>query len=123
MATFLEPVYLNEKMVLNCAAYLWKGVALETESTEKIEMAKTGSISLGIPFLKSLLSPLTVGGEVKKGSTEENKFARRYTVGGLHMAVLDELREKKMIQDLSSANLLTADGSYVDIKAVLRPID
>src|SRR5258708_35243142 len=97
MATFLEPVYLNEKMVLNCAAYLWKGVALEIESTEKTESNKSGSISLGIPFLKSLLSPFTIAGESKKGTVEENKYARRYTVGGLHMAVLDELRNKKMI--------------------------
>ena len=57
-------------------------------------------MSLGIPFLKSLLSPITIAGEMKKGTIEENKYARRYTVGGLHMAVLDELREKKMIQEV-----------------------
>lgn len=32
MSIFLEPVYLNEKRVLNAAAYLFKGYSLESES-------------------------------------------------------------------------------------------
>ncbi len=123
MTSFLEPVFLNEKMVLNCAAYLWKGVALETELTEKTEHNKGGTISFGIPFLKSLLSPITMAGELKKGSMEENKYARRYTVGGLHMAVLDELRSRKMIETVNPSDLLSSNASYIDIQAVLRPID
>ena len=31
MGTFLEPVYLNETMMLNCAAYLFKGFTTEIE--------------------------------------------------------------------------------------------
>ncbi len=123
MCAFLEPVYLNEKMVLNCAAYLWKGVALETESTAKTEGTKGGSVSVGIPFLKGMLSPFTVGAEGKKSTVEENRSAKRYTTGGLHMAVLDELRQKKMITMASTENLAATDASYVEIQAVLRPID
>jgi hypothetical protein len=66
MNSFLEPVYLNEKMVLNCAAYLWKGVALETELTAKSEGTKSASSSVGISFLKGLFTPFTIGGECKE---------------------------------------------------------
>ncbi len=91
----LEPVYLNEKMVLNCAAYLFKGVALETESTEQRATSSTGNLQLGFKFLQNFLSPVSATGEHVRSTTSETRAARRYTLGGLHMSVLDELQERK----------------------------
>ena len=41
---FLEPVYLNEKMVLNCAAYVFKGYSSksETQNTTQTEREQIG---------------------------------------------------------------------------------
>ena len=49
--TFLEPVYLNEKMVLNCAAYVFKGYSLESEinGTTQTEHSRAGKA--GLTFL------------------------------------------------------------------------
>lgn len=121
---FLEPVYLNEKMVLNCAAYLFKGVPLQSESGVTTDSSRSAGAQIGIPFLQGLIGTPTLEGGIKFGSVQENKTARRYTTGGLHMAVLDELREKKMTQTASADNVPPTLGmgeAYVDVHAVLRP--
>lgn len=126
MSKFLEPTYLNEKMVLNCAAYIWGGVTLESASSERNERKAEGKASLGIPFLKELFSPMSVGGTGSLSSATENKFTRRYTIGGMHMAVLDALREKGMLTALTPKDFDSLDLeklSYTDITAVLRPVD
>lgn len=120
---FLEPVYLNEKMVLNCAAYLFKGVALQSETTETSDSSRGAAVSLGVPFLQNLLG---AEGGIRSGSAQESRSARRYTSGGLHMAVLDELVERTMIRSSTADNISTSAGmgeAYVDIHTVLRPSD
>ncbi|MCL5110367.1 MAG: hypothetical protein M1401_16185 [Chloroflexi bacterium] len=123
---FLEPVYLNEKMMLNCAAYLFGGVALESEVTKKSDTSGGGSVKLGLPFLQSLLGVVGVEGDLKRATSEESRAARRYTVGGLHMSVLDELNKHDMFFHGSAKHvpsLIQTDKSYVEIPAVLRPVD
>lgn len=125
MSIFLEPVYLNENMVLNCAAYLFKGVSLESEDTEQKTVEGKGNLQLGISFLQQLISPLSVQGELGKTSSKEIKTARRYTLGGLHMVVLDELQKKEhhLIQVDPSFGYDAVNESYIEIDAVLQPID
>lgn len=123
---FLEPVYLNEKMVLNCAAYLFGGVALETEVKSKTDTAGSASIKMGIPFLQSVIGTIGFGGEVKRAESEESRAARRYTLGGLHMSVIDELRNRGMFLQASAndvASLIETDKPYVEVQAALRPVD
>lgn len=123
--TFLEPIYLNEKMVLNCAAYLFKGYSLETEEREKSQADHTTSFKAGLTFLEKLIS---FGGETqtKRAEATENKSARRYTVGGLHMSLVDELHGQDMLRAIDPARLAddTDDiSTYVEMSATLRPND
>lgn len=123
---FLEPVYLNEKMVLNCAAYLFKGVPLQSETGDTNDSSRSAGVTVGIPFLQEVLAVPKLEAGIKSGSTRESRTARRYTAGGLHMAVLDELREKKMIQFASADTLPPSPGmgeAYVHVHAVLLPSD
>ncbi|MFL5758866.1 MAG: hypothetical protein ACJ789_03960 [Thermomicrobiales bacterium] len=123
---FLEPIYVNEKMVLNCAAYLFKGVPFQTETTESSDRSRGIGLSVGIPFLGDLLGAPKLQGGASSSSLLENRSARRYTVGGLHMAVLDELHERKMIHSDSADRMSPQLGigeAYVDIEAVLRTSD
>jgi hypothetical protein len=93
MGFYVEPVYLNEKMVLNCAAYLFKGVSLETQVSQERSTKGKGSVSLGFKFLQDLISPLSISAEGERGVSVSEKTARRYTLGGLHMILVDALNE------------------------------
>lgn len=120
---FLEPVYLNEGMVLNCAAYLFEGVALESETVESTDSNRAAGAALGIPFLKAVLG---AEGSMTSSSAREYRSARSYTAGGLHMAVLDRLQSQKMIRSASGDNIARSLGmgeAYVDIHTVLKPSD
>lgn len=118
---YLEPLYLNEKMVLNAAAYLFKGVS--TESEEKINKSANSKANaqIGISFLQGLLGKAELGIEGGSANANEVKTVKRYTLGGLHMTVVDELQELKEIQEGSGTKFET--GQYVKVKAVLQPID
>ena len=48
---FLEPVYLNEKMVLNCAAYIFKGYSLESETNDTTQTERRRDGKAGLNFL------------------------------------------------------------------------
>lgn len=122
--SFLEPIYLNEKMVLNCAAYLFKGYSLESDTQDKNQSEGSKSLKAGLGFLDRLLS---VGGEVqsKQSQATETRSARRYTVGGLHMSLLDELRDRTMLRVIDPKHLLedtVESRSYFEMLATLRPI-
>lgn len=123
---FLEPVYLNEKMVLNCAAYLFGGVPIQSETNEGADQSQKVSASVGLIFLQGLLQGPRFEGERQTTSFHESRSAYRYTVGGLHMAVIDELRNQGMIQEASSQNSVASLGigeAYVDVHCELRPSD
>ncbi|WP_023639801.1 hypothetical protein [Dickeya zeae] len=123
MSFYVEPVYLNEKMVLNCAAYVFKGVAMETEVSEGDVSRKKGNLNLGFKFLQDLLSPITASAELQKEKNIATKTARRYTLGGLHMSLIDALSESKHLErslDLMSVN---SYEHYVEMNVILKPID
>ena len=122
---FLEPVYLNEKMVLNCAAYVFKGYSLESETSDTTQTGHSKVGKAGFSFLERLIS-LGVEAGSNQSSKTENRSARRYTVGGLHMSLIDELHNLRMLHAISPESLgedLDNSISYVETLAELRPID
>lgn len=122
MSTFLEPVYLNESMMLNCAAYLFEGVTNEIEVSKASSQDKKGALSLGSQFLKELIG-LSGNIEISNQSTKQEKLAKKYTTGGLHMTVIDELRTREDLVTISDLNNLKSNKSYVEFECVLKPVD
>lgn len=123
MNSYIEPVYLNEKMVLNCAAYVFKGVAMESEVSEGKTAKNKGTLGIGFKFLQDLLSPISASAEQERERTVATKTARRYTLGGLHMSLIDALIESKHLAlyiDIDSASTYT---DYVELNVILKPID
>lgn len=118
---YLEPLYLNEKMVLNAAAYLFKGVGSESEEKFSSSKNSQANAKIGISFLQGLLGKAELGVEGESGSANEVTTIKRYTLGGLHMTVVDELEERKDIKDFSGADI--EKGQYIKANAILQPVD
>ncbi|HZG18988.1 MAG TPA: hypothetical protein VE092_03150 [Herbaspirillum sp.] len=118
---YLEPLYLNERMVLNAAAYLFKGVSAQSEEKRQTSVNGKANAKIGISFLHGLLGKADAGVEGQSADANEVKTVRRYTLGGLHMTVVDELDERAEIKDASSGEL--ASGQFIRARAVLQPID
>ncbi|MDM8359769.1 DUF6414 family protein [Pandoraea communis] len=121
MSAYFEPIYLNEKMVLNCAAYVFKGVAMETETSQS--RVSKGNLSVGFKFLSELISPVSLSGERGGEKSETSKTARRYTMGGLHMSLIDTLIEKEYISRNFDVERVPDRDKFVELDVVLRPID
>lgn len=119
---YLEPVYLNEKMVLNAAAYLFQGVRTEAEEKESAETGRHLNLSAGIEFLNGLLGRVGGAAEIDRRKSREVTATRRYTLGGLHMTVLDELTERGALADVTP-RAADDSGGYIQTKAVLYPVD
>lgn len=122
---FLEPLYLNESMALNCAAYLFSGVTLESTDTSTTEAKKALAVKAGLPFLAEFIG---LSGSMSNSTVQEQQAARKFTVGGLHMNVLDALHEKNMVTTITEATDDQLDRSaildkYVHVQAILRPSD
>lgn len=122
MSTFLEPVYLNETMMLNCAAYLFKGVTTEIEVSNDTSSTKKGGLSLGVKFLSDLIN-LSGNAEVDSRSSQQEKLAKKYTTGGLHMSVVDELRQRGDLVPLVDIHAIPNSKNYIEIEAILKPVD
>lgn len=122
MSAFLEPVYLNESMMLNCAAYLFEGVTAEIEKVEEKSSGKKGGLALGSKFLKELLG-LSGDFGVDSRSISNQKLAKKYTTGALHMTVVDELRKTGGLNTIDNISEFKNDKSYVGIETILKPVD
>ena len=120
---YLEPIYLNEKMLLNCAAYILKGVTLETEHAERDQKSGSANVQIGFKLLSNLISPIDakLSGELSREVT--TKSARRFTVGGLHMSLVDELKNQRILVSGDVINDSLESGNFLDIDAILKPID
>ncbi|MEK8020869.1 MAG: hypothetical protein VSS75_028700 [Candidatus Parabeggiatoa sp.] len=124
MNTFFEPVYLNERMVLNSAAYFFRGVSLESENTEEKTSANKGNVSLGFKEILNHLLPISLSAEQNKTTKVVEKTARHYTLGSLHMAVIDQLgKDIVKLNPEAHDSLQEVQGNYVDIEVILKPID
>jgi hypothetical protein len=123
MTFYVEPVYLNEKMVLNCAAYVFKGVAMESEVSEGDVSKNKGNLNLGFKFLNDLISPISASAEQQKEKSVATKTARRYTLGGLHMSLVDSLKDSDHLVSLHDIGAADSHKHYVEIDVILKPID
>jgi len=120
VSEILDPLYLNERMLLNLGAYLFDGYALEKD--EENQNAKSGQVKgrLGLEVLKGLISgpEFEAGGNVENSKVQRSR--RMYTLGSLHMKVLDELGKRK---EISSSLLRAENSSFVSGNVILKPID
>lgn len=123
MSLYIEPIYLNEKMVLNCAAYLFKGVAMEAEISQSQTSQNKGNLNIGLKFLSELISPISFSGEHSGEKSETSKTARRYTMGGLHMSLIDALIEQKYISKDPDITKPPVRDKFVELDVILKPID
>ncbi len=119
--SYLEPLYLNEKMVLNAAAYLFKGVGSQSEEKNTSSTNSQANAKVGISFLQGLLGKAEFGVDGKSANSSEVTTVKRYTLGGLHMTVVDELEERKDIKSALDANM--SKGQYIKTNAILQPVD
>lgn len=112
-------------MLLNTAPYLFKGYSLKEEiSTDNSKEAK-GSVSVGLKFLQNLISPLSIDGEASLKSSSSSTAERLYTLGGLHMSLIDELRKKNQLKNLniSKKEEDIKKSAFVGVNAILKPVD
>jgi len=123
MNSFLEPVFLNEKMMLNTAAYLFKGITLEEELTTENTSSKKATGSLGFKFLQDLISPVSLAGEIGGANKQSSKSARIYTLGGLHMSVVEELKTKDQLKEVTFSPLRVPQDTFVSLDVILKPVD
>lgn len=119
---FLEPLYVNETMVLNCAAYLFSGFHTESTTVDKTETRKKGGLTASLPFLNDLIG---VSGQLEHATSQQRETARKFTLGGLHMNVLDALKQRSMITSIREITDETLTASqildrYIHCQAVLR---
>lgn len=131
---FLEPIYLNENMLLNCASYLFGGVILNEEKTTQNnneDMTK-GSISgggkLGINMFSNLVNTnadLVLEHNRQKNLATETKGASQIALGSIHQSVLEELDIRSFICNLNNDHIVdyVNDNKYVRLQANLVPVD
>lgn len=131
---FLEPIYLNESMLLNCASYLFGGVILNEEKTtqDNNENTTKGSISgggkFGINMFSNLVNTnadLVLEHNRSRNSATETKVAKQIALGSIHQSVLEELDILDFIYNLNDNHIndYVSDNKYVKLKANLVPVD
>ncbi|WP_457921555.1 DUF6414 family protein, partial [Acinetobacter lactucae] len=106
MKDLLEPVYLNEKMLLNCAGYLFDGVETSTNisqsNNDQSTKSVTGSGGIGTSGVLEWLAKAEGNLEGKLDLQNANNYSKsstKYlTFGALHMKVLKKLHEDKLIK-------------------------
>lgn len=127
MKKILEPVYLNEKMLLNTAAHLFEGYSLKEETVEQKDKSASGEVSVGVTLLSKLFSPISAKAELSGGTSNSVKSERLFTLGGLHMSVLKDLKKgsKAQLQPLNvSANENSIrNPSFLSSNVILKPVD
>lgn len=129
---FLEPVYLNETMLMNCASYLFKGISLESETisnsenSQKIAGNLEGGMELGFDFFSNVakgIGKLNGQGENNQLNTLQTKLVKNVTLGSWHMEVINKLSDDNLVE-ISYDNLQKPDSNhYVKIKTVLKPVE
>ena len=82
---FLEPVYLNEKMVLNCAAYVFKGYSLDSEVNDTAQTAQSKGGEAGLRLLGRLISIGIEAKSERSSTTDKQVSAALYRRGPAHV--------------------------------------
>ncbi|WEH91197.1 hypothetical protein PYR77_09950 [Acinetobacter soli] len=131
MKELLEPIYLNEKMLLNCAGYLFDGVETSTnisqsnndQSTKTIE----GSGGIGtngvLEWLAKAEGNLKGTLDLQNANNYSKSSTKHLTFGALHMKVLKKLYEDKLINKFEGFGDDLKQSPYIAIEADLQPVD
>ncbi|MEZ2902461.1 hypothetical protein ACBQ24_06870 [Acinetobacter terrestris] len=131
MKDLLEPIYLNEKMLLNCASYLFDGIGLtqeinnsSSENTNK-NLKASGAVesSSFIDFIAKAGGNIDANYESQINSNYALNTIKTLTLGALHMKSLDKLIEDKLIEDLQINNECIGNIPFKKIKANIKPVD
>src|SRR5680860_107873 len=120
---FLEPLYINETMVLNSAAYLFKGTHTTVDSTEMAQERHSGGFGARIPGF-GMMFDANVKGE--RSSGWEERISKQLTLGAIHMNVLDKLNELQMVTQVNIDKLqgsMALHENYVECQGILYPND
>lgn len=131
MKELLEPIYLNEKMLLNCAGYLFDGVETSTNISESNNDQSTKTVSgsggIGASGILEWLAKAEGSLEGKLDLQNTNSYSKNtskyLTLGALHMKVLKKLQEEKLILNFDDFNKDLKQSPYIGIKADLQPVD
>lgn len=131
MKDLLEPVYLNEKMLLNCAGYLFDGVETSTNisqsNNDQSTKSVTGSGGIGTSGVLEWLAKAEGNLEGKLDLQNANNYSKsstKYlTFGALHMKVLKKLHEDKLIKKFEGFDEDLKQSPYIAIEADLQPVD
>ncbi|MDY6481835.1 hypothetical protein SKM54_05130, partial [Acinetobacter faecalis] len=131
MKDLLEPIYLNEKMLLNCAGYLFDGIGLtqeinntSIENTSK-NLNASGAVesSSFIDFIAKAGGNIDANYESQINSNYAFNTIKTLTLGALHMKSLDKLVEDKLIEELQINTGIISNTPFKRIKANIRPVD
>ncbi len=131
MKELLEPIYLNEKMLLNCAGYLFDGVETSTNISQSNNDQSTktaaGSGGIGTSGVLEWLAKAEGNLEGKLDLQNANNYSKsstKYlTFGALHMKVLKKLHEDKLIKNFEDFGNDLKESPYIAIEADLQPVD
>lgn len=131
MKDLLEPIYLNEKMLLNCAGYLFDGVETTTnvshskndQSTKKL----TGSGGIGtngvLEWLAKAEGNLEGIFDLQNNNNYSRSSTKYLTLGAIHMKVLKELYEKEYVHEINDIRSNIENRPYKKIEGTLQPVD
>lgn len=131
---FLEPIYLNESMLMNCASYLFGGVALNEEHTNNDTQSQTskGELSAGGKFGVNMFSNLiNANGNTNLNHQRDNKTDsqiksnKKIALGAIHMSVIEQLELKNFLRAIESEALddFVNANEYVQFNVNLKPFD
>ena len=131
MKKLLEPIYLNEKMLLNCASYLFDGIGLtqeinktSAESTNKNLNASGAVESTGfVDFIAKAGGNIDAKYESQINSNYAFNTIKTLTLGALHMKSLDKLEEENLIEELKINQDEENEIPFKKIKANIKPVD
>lgn len=118
----LDPMYLNEQMVLSCAGFLFEGVIESTEVSSNKARITQGKGAVGLP---KFIAPLSVEGALERSLSSDSKALYKYTLGGIHTQVFNELKQRELLVELTDmpADFAYHDGRYLCLRGLLQPID
>lgn len=131
MKDLLEPIYLNEKMLLNCAGYLFDGVETSTNisqtNSDQNNKSLKGTANIGTNGILEWLAKAEGNFEGNLDNQSHNNYSKsstKYlTLGAIHMKVLKELYLNEYVHEIKDLTKIASDTPYKKIEGVLQPVD
>ncbi|MBP6114566.1 MAG: hypothetical protein KA474_07610 [Acinetobacter sp.] len=131
MKDLLEPIYLNEKMLLNCAGYLFDGVETSANishtNSDQNNKSLKGTANIGTNGILEWLAKAEGNFEGNLDNQSHNNYSKsstKYlTLGAIHMKVLKELYASEYVHEIKDLTRIESNAPYKKIEGVLQPVD